>query len=475
VRHTLSASFFGLVSLFLMASIAVFADPVDDYILHQMRLQHIPGLSLAVVKDGKLVKAKGYGFANLELRVPATPETVYQLASVTKQFTATAIMLLVQDGKLRLDDKISQYLDGTPDTWKEITVRRLLTHTSGIPDYLTDEAVRSVQNTTPEKIMQSVAGLPMDFIPGAKYAYSNINFVLVASIVQKVSGKTYDAFLTERVFQPLGMTSTRRTSPSDLVPHRAAGYSWRNDTWQNSAYLDPTLWDNGDGGILSTVLDLAKWDVALNGDAILTAASKQQMWTPVRLNDGKTYSYGFGWSIDEFQGHRRIEHNGDRPGASITLSRYVDDKLTVIVLADVDNITMLDIADRVAGSYVPALSPAAYKPIPDTEPQVTARVKAIMDSFAQDRVDANLQSLDISTVLNFVKGILATGNGWQALSDTIHILGPVRSLALVERKNEGEERFYRYRATYPKDRLLLSYWLNKDNKIVRIGFQIEWP
>lgn len=350
---------FGLaLTLFIMVTPPAHADKVDDDVKVQMQRRRIPGLSLAVIKDGKLVKAKGYGFASLELKVPATPETVYQLCSVTKQFTATAIMLLVQDGKLGLDDKISKYLDGTPETWNEIAIRRLLTHTSGIPDYLTDEAVRSIHDTTPMKIMQSVAGRPMDFMTGAKYAYSNINFVLLASIVQKVSGKTYDAFLAERVFQPLGMTSTRRTSPNDLIPNRAAGYTWQNDRWQNSAYLDPTVWNNGDAGMLSTVLDLAKWDVSLNGNAILTAASKQQMWTPVRLSDGTTYNYGFGWSLDEVQGHRRIEHNGDRPGSSVTFSRYVDDKLTVIVLANIDGLNLLEIADKVAGLFVPALSPS---------------------------------------------------------------------------------------------------------------------
>lgn len=461
--------------LLLLATVTAHADKVDDDIKRQMQLRHTPGLSLAVIQDGKLVKAKGYGFANLELDVPATPQTVYQLASLTKQFTATAIMLLVQDNKLGLDDRISRYLDGTPDTWKDITLRHLLTHTSGIPDYLTDEAVRSVHDTTPEKIMQSVTGRPLDFVPGAKHDYSNINYVLLASIVQKVSGKTYDAFLTERVFRPLGMTSTRRANPSDLIPNRAAGYSWRDARLQNSDYLDPTLWDNGDGGILTTLLDMAKWDAALNGDMILTAASKWQMWTPVRLNDGKTHPYGFGWAVDEFQGHRRISHNGGRPGASTNISRYVDDRLTIIVLANEDNNgSAPEIAERVAGLYVPALGPPIYRSIRDTEPQMTARVRAIMDSFAQNKVDTNLQSLDIYQVLYFVKGFIsATGNGWQALGGGIALFGPVRSVALVERKDEGEQQFYRYRITYSQDRLLCWIGFNKDNKIVRIGFRLE--
>jgi D-alanyl-D-alanine carboxypeptidase len=308
------------------------ADPVDRYISKQMQRQHIPALSLAVVKDGKIIKAKGYGLANLETHMPATPDTVYQLASVTKQFTATAIMLLVQDGKLTLDDKISLYVEKGPDTWKEITIRHLLTHTSGIKDYLKGLLENSREDTTPEKIIQLIAGLPLNFAPGEGWDYSNTNYLLLGKITHKVTGKPFHAFLTERVFKPLGMNATRLTSFEEVILKRAAGYVWTGDKWQNSRYLNPTVWDNGSGGMLSTVEDLAKWDAALYGNSILKESVKQQMWTAVRLQDGKTGDYGFGWGVVKVSGHRLVEANGGRSGTATNFARYVDDKVTIILL-----------------------------------------------------------------------------------------------------------------------------------------------
>jgi CubicO group peptidase (beta-lactamase class C family) len=323
-----------LLCLVSAAPLNARADAVDDYIEKQMQRQHIPGLSLAVVKDGKVIKANGYGLANIETKAPATPETVYQLASVTKQFTATAILLLVQDGKVALDDPVSRYLRGTPETWKDITVRHLLTHTSGIKDYLNELHENTREDTTTEKILRLVTGLPMNFAPGERFGYSNTGYVMLAMIVNEVSGKPYDVFLAERVFKPLGMNATRRSSLDDIIPNRAAGYTWTGSGWRNSPYLNPTLWDNGDGGMLSTVLDLAKWDAALGGDTLLTGAVKERMWTAGTLKDGKSFDYGFGWAVDQQRGHRRIWHSGGRPGTATIISRYVDDRITVILLTN---------------------------------------------------------------------------------------------------------------------------------------------
>ncbi len=318
----------------LFSALTVHADAVDDYIATQMQRQHIPGLSLAVVREGKVVKAQGYGFANLETNTSATADTVYQLASVTKQFTATAILLLVQDGKIALNDHISQYIEHTPETWKDVTIRHLLTHTSGIKDYLNELHENSRQDTTPEKIIGLVTGLPLNFAPGDKHSYSNSGYVLLAMIVKQVSGKPYDVFLKERVFKPLGMDATRRAVNDEIIPNRADGYTWTGAGWRNSEYLNPTLWDNGDGGLLSSALDLAKWSVALDGESVLKESTKRQMWTSGTLKDGKSFSYGFGWAMDQQRGHRRIWHSGGRPGTATIISRYVDDGITVILLTN---------------------------------------------------------------------------------------------------------------------------------------------
>ena len=333
------------------------SDAVDDYIKKAMSRQHIPGLSLVVVRDGKVVKAKGYGLASLELGVPASPETVYELASATKPFVATAIMLLVQDGKIGLEDKVSKYLDETPEAWKSVTIRHLLSHTSGIKDYSSDLRRAFPYDTSPEKFAQEVMRESLNFAPGKKWAYSNTGYVLLSMVVLKASGKSYDAFLQERVFKPLGMKATRRDSPDEVVPNRAAGYLWvGGGGLRNADFLKYLMMNQGDGGILSTAPDLAKFDAALSTDRLLSAANRDVLWTPVKLNDGKTHGYGLGWFLGEVNGHKHVYHPGGSPGANTMISRYPDDRLTVIFLTNGGAAYAQGLDLGIAQRYVPGLT-----------------------------------------------------------------------------------------------------------------------
>jgi len=344
-------SFFGLL-LILTAAVAVRADKVDDYLKAEMLKQHIPGVSLAVVKDGKIIKAEGYGLANLELNVPARPETVFKIGSVSKQFISAGILLLIQEGKISLDDSISKFLEGTPETWKPITVRHLLTHTSGI--------VREGPGFDPLKIqsdadvIKTAYSLPLRFAPGEKWEYCNVGYFSLAEIIRKVSGKPWGEYLSDALFKPLEMNSTRTTTMTDLVQDRANGYGWREGKYSNAAIylaLRPS------GAFLSNVLDLAKWDAALYTERLFKQPSREQMWTAVKLNGGTTYPYGFGWELDSVGGHRQIHHGGSLPGFRAELSRFVDDKLTVIVLTNSDNANPGTIALGVAEFYIPNLIP----------------------------------------------------------------------------------------------------------------------
>ena len=213
---------------------SVQADAVDDYVQPQMRARHIPGVSLGIIRDGKIVKAQGYGAANLELNVPATTATVFEIGSNTKQFTAAAIMMLVEEGKVQLDDKITKYFPDAPKTWNRITVRHLLTHTSGIqnhvavPGYMNIFKTSITSETTParDELLRMFFKLPLEFQPGETCAYDNTGYILLGIIVEKASGKTYWHFLDERIFKPLGMSSTRNTEPQSIIAHRASGYEW---------------------------------------------------------------------------------------------------------------------------------------------------------------------------------------------------------------------------------------------------------
>ncbi|HEX7329960.1 MAG TPA: serine hydrolase [Pyrinomonadaceae bacterium] len=338
--------------LLLTISVAVRADEVDDYVKRQMERQHVPGVSILVVKDSKVVKSQGYGLANVELNVAVTPDTVFKIGSVSKQFIASGIMLLVQDGKISLDDNISKFLEGTPDTWKPITVRHLLTHTSGIVREAPGFDPLKIQNDA--DVIKTAYSLPLQFTPGEKYEYCNVGYFSLAEIISKVSGKSWGDFLHERVFAPLGMNSTRTTTMTDLVPNRANGYVWRNGKLQNASIyfaLRPS------GAFLSTVSDLAKWDAALQTGELLKQSTLAQMWTPVKLNNGTTHPYGFGWELEPVGGHKRVNHGGSLPGFRAQLTRFIDDKVTVVVLTNGDNANPGAIALGVANFYIPGLLP----------------------------------------------------------------------------------------------------------------------
>jgi D-alanyl-D-alanine carboxypeptidase len=306
-------------------------DTVDRFVAQRMDSLHIAGLSLAIVRAGKVVKAEGYGVADLEHGVAVTPRTVFKIGSVSKHLLATGILLLAQDGRLAVDDPVARHVPGAPASWEGITLRHFLTHTSGVQR---EGPAFDPMKLQPDSIVvRSAFDLPLVFPIGSKYQYCNVCYFALADIIARTSGKPWDVFLGERVFAPLGMSSTRATTTTDLVPNRARGYSWRNGRFVNATEyvaLRPS------GAFLSTALDLAQWDAALYGDRVLAKASRDAMWTPVRLTDGTAFGYGFGWLIDSLAGRRRTYHGGSLPGFSAGMVRYPDDSLTVIVLTNAE-------------------------------------------------------------------------------------------------------------------------------------------
>ncbi len=338
-------------------------DPLDVIVLDEMAERHIPGLSLAIMKDGHTIKAKGYGLANVEWNIPATADTVYQIQSITKSFTATAIMMLVEEGKIDLDAKVSKYLDGTPDTWKNITIRNLLTHTSGIKDFINEPTASLRLDVTEAQVLKATAPRPLNFQPGEKYAYSNTNYHLLAMIIRKLTGKFYGDFLRERIFEPLDMTHTAIISLSEIIPNRAAGYAWVSDALRNGEFHASSILGYGGGGIRSTVQDMAKWDAALYTDRLLKKSSLDQMWTPARLNNGQPTGYGFGWSVQDVKGHRWMGHGGGHSaGFGSVIHRYPDDRLSIVIFANLFASDLDRIARRLAERYIPALAPPASRP-----------------------------------------------------------------------------------------------------------------
>ena len=337
-RYSMIKYFHAALALVLILSINCTAQngsvtsKIDEYVQTEMKAQQIPGVSLAVIRNGEIVFAKGYGLANVEHQVPVKPETIFQSGSMGKQFTATAVMLLMEEGKLALDDKISKYVSEAPETWRNITIRHLLTHTSGMTDYPPDFDFR--RDYTEDELYEHAKRIPLAFQPGEKWSYSNLGYLMLGILIHKASGKFYGDFLQERVFKPLNMTTARVISEADIIPNRASGYRLANGQLKNQNWVSPTMNTTADGALYLNVYDMAKWDAALYTEKILKRSSLQQMWTPVKLNNGQTHAYGFGWALGSVRGHRYVQHGGAWQGFKAQITRYIDDKLTVVLFAN---------------------------------------------------------------------------------------------------------------------------------------------
>ena len=325
---------------------------VTNYVKAEMQRQHIPGLSLLVIKNDKIIRAEGFGLANVELQVPVKPESVFQSGSVGKQFTATAVMMLVEEGKIGLDDPLTKYFPDAPATWKDVTIRELLSHTAGFGDYPKNFDYR--KDWTEDEELKLIESIPLAYPPGTNWAYSNFGYVTLGILIHRVMGEFYGDFLQQRIFRPLGMNSTRIISEADIVPNRSAGYRLVKGELKNQEWVSPVVNTTADGSLYFTTLDLAKWDAALYTEKLLKRSSLDLMWTPVKLKNGQPNKghYGFGWFIEDRKGHRCIHHDGSWQGFETAIDRYVDDKLTVIALANLADSSPGKITEHVAELYL---------------------------------------------------------------------------------------------------------------------------
>src|SRR5215471_14514099 len=334
-----------ILALTCALALAKTPDKIDDYITAEMKREHIPGLALGIYRDGHIERVQGYGLSNIELSVPVKPETIFQSGSVGKQFTAMGIMMLVEEGKISLDDSILKYFPDGPKAWAPVKVSNLLSHTSGIAEYETDARTKPNGpfylrlDNTEDELYHKITELPMDFQPGERWRYTNTNYVLLGMMVHRVTGEFYGDFLAERIFKPLGMTSTRIISEEDIIPNRSSGYRLVKGELKNQEWVSPTYNSTADGALYFNVVDLAKWDAALYTEKLVKKASLDRMWTVFPLRDGKPNSnhYGFAWFIEDVNGHRVLQHGGAWQGFTTYIARYVDDKLTVVVLTNLDS------------------------------------------------------------------------------------------------------------------------------------------
>ncbi len=325
----------------------------------QLAAQHVPGCWVVVIKDGKVVKRQGYGLANLELGVKVTPKTLMQTGSIGKMFTASGIMLLANEGKLHLDDSLASFFDHSPDWWKPITVRRMLSHTAGIPDYENGKIVVDLKkNYSETELVDFCQKLTPDFAPGEKWAYSNTDYLLLGFIIHKITGQLYSDFLNERVWKPAGMPTIRVLNDIELIPNRAAGYDWDKGKWQNQDWVSPTLNATADGTLYATADDFIAWDHALDTYKVVPEALQKEIWTPAELNNGTKTSYGYAWIISKTRAHRLAGHGGAWQGFVSGYYRFPDDHVSVAVFCNSSNAEPATIIKQIVPIYIPSL---AYK------------------------------------------------------------------------------------------------------------------
>ncbi len=435
---------------------------IDRIVNRQMLANKIPGVSLAVLRKGKIVLLKSYGLANVEHRVPVKPETIFQSGSIGKQFTAAAVMLLVQENKLSLDDKISKYFPDVPATWKDISIWNLLTHTSGLGDYPPEIDLK--RDYTEDEMFASFKKAPLDFEPGSSWNYSNVGYVTLGILIRKITGKYYGDFIQERIFQPLQMTTGRVISEADIVPNRAAGYRLVNGELKNQDWVSPSTNSTADGSLYLSILDLAKWDAALYTDMPLTKASRDKIWTAARLSNGTTKDYGFGWHLGEYHGRRLAFHGGAWQGFKTFIIRFLDTDLTIIFLANSWETRDFKFVRALASAFYPAFSLPDVKTIPDRDPKTTSLIRRALMQVAMRKLDEELFTPDCRAAMLGDEGV-PVAQSLNAFSLPVAI---IHSSELIEQKTQNNQRLYRYLLTDIGSSVSLTVHLSEDNKIASI-------
>jgi CubicO group peptidase (beta-lactamase class C family) len=451
----------GALAAWLLVCVALpaRADTIDDYLARQMQQLRLPGLALAIVRDGKVETIRTYGKANLEHGVPVTPDTVFELGSLTKQFTAVAVMMLVEDGKLRLDDSIATHLPEVPEAWRGITVRHLLTHSSGLREYLSIPGLPDRAHALSHREMTRLfAGrIELEFQPGETWAYSNTGYLLLGDIIERASGHSYWEFLRARVFAPAGMHATRSSEPRAVIRDRAAGYGWSHGALEKRSPLSENAYSAG--AITSTIADMTRWAIALDAGGLISTASRDRIWTPLTVRRGPVppFSYGFGWVIDRERGHRAVFHSGGTPGFSSAIRHYPDDGVTVIVLANHGDRILDHIPLEIAGMVLPQLARReGADPDARRSERLAQVLRAVIAGNADSREFTPAMQLFLST---------ATARG---LGEWIASHGELKSLRLVQTEDAGTHTVQRCRAVVGDARLWFSFTLTAKNEIAQI-------
>jgi len=371
------------------------ADKVDDLIKSEMKRQKVPGMSYAVMRNGKMVRSGAFGLADVEHNVRAQIGDVYEIGSITKQFTGAALLLLIEDGKLNLEETVKSHLPEAPDAWANVTLRDLVYQTSGIPEYAFVPEIGLVDDFDRKKWFERMKEYPLDFPTGTAWAYSNSNYALLGWIIEKAAGKPYTEFVTERIFKPLKMENTRFLRPTDIVPRRSHGYLMNGPEMIRAPFGGASI--ASDGSIASTVYDMVKWDAALRKRELFKPSSYALMWAPAVLKSGRARPYGMGWFLTTPGAPAYVGHGGNSVGYSAGLARYEKDGLSVVLMCNLYPIGGEALARRIAETIDPSLRPSIpTEAAADPDAARTDRVKKAIAALVENKADTELLEPEIT-------------------------------------------------------------------------------
>lgn len=458
-------------------------DKIDSYIKQKMESYRIPGVAIAIVDKGTITLEKAYGLANLETETPVKTNSVFELASLTKPFTATAIMLLIEEGKVQLDNPISTYIDNTPEAWRSITVRHLLTHTAGFPGEVIAQYDGSpLMDVTTQQIFSLIARTPLLFVAGERALYSDPGYILLGMVIEKASGQSYREFIQKRIFEPLKMTDSSVLDQWRIIKNRASPYAIRNGKLLRGR-RDWQVEMPSNFGVFSTLEDLARFDVGLRRGTLLKKTSLEQMWTPTKLNSGQDVlslgpfgdPYGFGWQLGDIRGHRIAEHGGF---AGTHMLRFLDEELTIIVLTNLDrasgnrpDLLARGIAGLLKRDYE---SPHLITAQTDPRPQTTQNIRTLLSELAEGKAS----SMMTPAYLAFFNTLMP-----RFREDVAQRLKTLRSFTYIttdevegrgiKRMGEPIARICYYKGELGQQTFDFTFWLAKDGKVAHLRFNPE--
>ncbi len=442
----------------LALSASAIADSIDDYVKSEMKRLDIPEVTIGIVKDGRLVRSQAYGFSDPKAKVAGRIDDVFEVGSITKQFTALGTLMLVESGRVDLEDSIAKFLPDIPDSWANVKVRNLLNQNSGLPEYALVNGIGLLDTFDRKKFMETISKQPVDFQPGEAWAYSNTNYALLGWIIEKVTGEPYIKFMKENVLNPLGMTHSSFAEHGVDVPGLPKGFIKQGRRTVPCPRGGASI--KADGALMTTLADMVKWDAALSDRRLLSRKSYQLLWSPGRLNNGRTRSYGMGWFLNmpgtgEYEGH-----GGNDAGYSAGISRFPGKHLSVFMFCNLYPVGGEVMTKAIAELYDPSLKMRPLKETTDPNPARTERVKLAIGCMATGKADDTILEPEMSAPLKTSRVVKLGVGPWAQIAK-------IDRIAFAGARAQGSDTWLTYSVTAQNKKYILMVLWSNQNKLAQ--------